>query len=288
MGKVTPSQARMIAAELAKRPGPGNPRPILKNQGTGLSPRERQQVSIRQPVQKITTAAGQRSPGQVAQQAFEKAQAQKAAFAKSTTAKNVAAPKPRVGVRATQEQTSLGGTVTKAGTGGRKVSPSTTAQDIKDVVQQRTARQVAGPVKTKQEGAPSLRPSREDANIAARAAQQRANAQRVLDAKAQAGSANRQLAESKQGSTVLRKVANPMHEASAQREADADAARGLAKIKEAESLAQKGRLGGSHAGGHGISELEMAQGKVPENIAGIAGRMTRLGRAMRITELPLP
>jgi len=288
MGKVTPSQARMIAAELAKRPLANRARPVLKNQGTKLSPREREQVSIRQPVQKIASAAGQRSPGQVAQQAFEKAQAQKAAFAKSTTAKNVAAPKPRVGVRATQEKTSLGGTVTKAGTGGRKVSTSVTARDVKDLVQQRTARQVAGPVKTKQEGASSLRPSREDANIAARAAQQRANAKRVLDAKAQAGAANRQLAESKQGSTVLRKVANPMQEASAQREADARVNTGLAKIKEAESLAQKGRLGGKHAGGHGISELEMAQGKVPENIAGIAGRMARLGRAMRITELPLP
>jgi hypothetical protein len=289
MAKVTPAQARAIANAIVGRRPANAPAPtkVLKNQGTGLSPRERQQVSIRQPVQKITTAAGQRSPGQVAQQAFEKAQAQKATFAKSTTAKNVAAPKPRVGVRATQEQTSLGGTVTKAGTGGRKVSPSTTAQDIKNVVQQRTARQVAGPVKTSQDGAPSLRPSREEANIAARAAQQRANAKRVLDAKAQAGAANRQLAESKQGSTVIRKVANPMQEASAQREADARVNTGLAKIKEAESLAQKGRLGGSHAGGHGISELEMAQGKTPAKLGGAVERLGRVGRMVE-GEIPLP
>ena len=76
-----------------------------------------------------------------------------------------------------------------------------------------------------------------------------------------------------------------MQEASAQREADARVNQGLAKIKEAESLSQKGRLGGTHAGGHGISELEMAQGKVPTKISGMA---TRLGRAGRITEIPLP
>jgi hypothetical protein len=298
MGKVTPAQARAIAAELAKRPGPGRPRPVLKNQGTGLSPREKAQVSIRQPVQKITTAAGQRSPGQVAQQAFEKAQAQKAAFAKSTTAKNVAAPKPRVGVRATQEKTSLGGTVTKAGTGGRKVSPSTTAQDIKNVVQQRTARQIAGPVKTKQDsnGASSLRPSREEANIAARAAQQRANAQRVLDAKAQAASANKQYKDS--GTTYRNKVsgklertttnvANPMNEAAAQREADARVNTGLAKIKEAESLAQKGKLGGAHAGGHGISEEEMFAGKGPSKLGGLSSLGARITRATE-GEVPLP
>ena len=289
MAKVTPAQARAIANAIVGRRPANAPAPtkVLKNQGTGLSPREKQQVSIRQPVQKIATAAGQKSPGQVAQQAFEKAQAQKAAFAKSTTAKNVAAPKPRIPSGPIQEKTSLGATITKAGTGGRKVSPSVTAQDVKDLVQQRTARQIAGPVKTKQDSnsASMLRSSREDQNAAARAAQQRANAKRVLDAKAQAGAANRQLAESKQGSTVLRKVANPMQEASAQREADARVNQGLAKIKEAESLSQKGRLGGTHAGGHGISELEMAQGKVPTKISGMA---TRLGRAGRITEIPLP
>ena len=291
MAKVTPAQARAIANAIVGRRPANAPAPtkVLKNQGTGLSPREKQQVSIRQPVQKIATAAGQRSPGQVAQQAFEKAQAQKAAFAKSTTAKNVAAPKPRIPSGPTQEKTSLGATITKAGTGGRKVSPSVTAQDVKDLVQQRTARQIAGPVKTQQERESGVRliPSRAEQDSAARAAQQRANAKRVLDAKAQAGAANRQLAESKQGSTVLRKVANPMQEASAQREADARVNQGLAKIKEAESLAQKGRLGGTHAGGHGISELEMAQGKTPSKLGGLGALGARIARATE-GEVPLP
>ena len=300
MGKVTPAQARAIANAIVGRRPANAPAPtkILKNQGTGLSPRERQQVSIRQPVQKIATAAGQRSPGQVAQQAFEKAQAQKAAFAKSTTAKNVAAPKPRIPSGPTIKKTSLGGTVVKAGTGGRKASSSVTAQDVKDLVQQRTARQIAGPVKTKQDsnGASMLRSSREDQNAAARAAQQRANANRVLDAKAQIASANKQYKDS--GTTYRNKVsgklertttnvANPMEEASARREADARVNQGLAKIKEAESLAQKGRLGGAHAGGQGISELEMAQGKTPSKLGGLGALGARIERATE-GEVPLP
>jgi hypothetical protein len=304
MAKVTPAQARAIANAIVGRRPANAPAPtkVLKNQGTGLSPRERQQVSIRQPVQKISSAAGPKTPGQLAQQKYDASKAQTKAFEKSTAAKNVAAPKPRIGVRATQEQTSLGGTVTKAGTGGRKVSPSTTAQDIKNVVQQRTARQIAGPVKTKQEGAPSLRPSREDANIAARAAQQRANAQRVLDAKAQAASANKQYKDS--GTTYRNKISgklertttnvqNPMHEQAARNEAERRVNEGLNAIKKAESirksapLSQSGRLGGNHAGGHGISELEMAQGKTPAKLGGAVERLGRIGRMVE-GEIPLP
>jgi hypothetical protein len=59
----------------------------------------------------------------------------------------------------------------------------------------------------------------------------------------------------------------------------------VVKVRSSASLSQEGKLGGNHAGGHGISEEEMFAGKVPAKISGMAAR---LGRAGRITEIPLP
>lgn len=57
------------------------------------------------------------------------------------------------------------------------------------------------------------------------------------------------------------------------------------QIKEAASLAQQGKLGGAHAGGHGISELEMAQGKIPASKLGAIGaRISKIAEG----EIPLP
>lgn len=53
------------------------------------------------------------------------------------------------------------------------------------------------------------------------------------------------------------------------------------------SLSQGGRLGGAHAGGHGISELEMAQGKTPSKLGGLGALGARIARATE-GEVPLP
>jgi hypothetical protein len=53
------------------------------------------------------------------------------------------------------------------------------------------------------------------------------------------------------------------------------------------SLSQGGRLGGAHAGGHGISELEMAQGKTPSKLGGLGALGARIVRATE-GEVPLP
>jgi hypothetical protein len=59
----------------------------------------------------------------------------------------------------------------------------------------------------------------------------------------------------------------------------------LAQAREAASLAQQGKLGGAHAGGHGISELEMAQGKIPASKLGAIGaRISKIAEG----EIPLP
>jgi len=64
-------------------------------------------------------------------------------------------------------------------------------------------------------------------------------------------------------------------------------ARLLAQAKEAASLAQQGKLGGAHAGGQGISELEMAQGKTPSKLGGLGALGARIVRATE-GEVPLP
>jgi hypothetical protein len=254
MGKVTPNQAKTIARQTVGKRPPNAPAPskILKNSGTGLSPRERQQVSIKQPVQKIQSSTGRQTPGTVAEKAFTARQNQKAALQKS-----LGAPKGTTGggVRqgAVSKTTPAGGTVTKATP--RTPDSRVTAQDIKDVVQQRSARQAAGPVRTnlRDPNAPSgIIKTREQQTAIDRARQQRINANRVLDAKQQAGSANRQVAESRQGSTVLRPVSDPRQEPSNRREADARVDQGLRDIAIRESAARGrgGVLGGDHAGGH--------------------------------------
>jgi len=255
--KITLDQARAIArATVGRRPNNAPaPAKVLKiNSGTGLSPRERTQVSIKQPVQKIVSSAGKKTPGQVAQAAFEKRSVAKAALAKSLTAK--AAPKPvsrGTTGSGTSTSTRLGGTVSKPGANVRRPGAGVTAQDIKNVVQQRTARQAKGPVATNvtPPNAPQgIIRTREEQNLAARAAQRRVNAQRVLDAKQQAGAANQQYRQSQSSSYVLPKVANPMDEASANREIAARVAQANVEIRKAESLSKPGILGKNHAGGH--------------------------------------
>jgi len=257
MAKVTPSQARAIAkATVGRRPtnAPAPAKVLRVNSGTGLSSRERAQVSIKQPVQKIASFAGKKTPGQVAQAAFEKRSAAKAGLAKSLTAK--AAPKPvsrGTTNSGTSTRTELGGIVSKPGANVRRPGAGVTARDIKNVVQQRTARQDKGPVATNvtPKNAPQgIIKTREEQNLAARDAQRRANAQRVLDAKQQTGAANRQYKQSQSSSYVLPRVANPMNEASARREVDARAAQADVEIRKAQSLSKPGILGGNHAGGH--------------------------------------
>jgi hypothetical protein len=276
MGKVTPNQAKTIAKQTVGKRPPNAPAPtkILKNSGTGLSPRERQQTSIKQPVQKIQSSTGRQTPGTVAEKAFTARQDQKAALQKS-----LGAPKAPTGggVRqgAVSKTTPAGGTVTKAAP--RTPDSRVTAQDVKDVVQQRSARQAAGPVRTnlRDSNAPSgIIKTREEQGAVERQAQARANANRVLEAKQQAGAANRQVAESKPGATV-RPVADPRLEASARREADARVAQGLKEIAQRELAArrsglqgQSGVLGGQHMGGHsdvagrsgGLGAIEMGGG----------------------------
>ena len=53
------------------------------------------------------------------------------------------------------------------------------------------------------------------------------------------------------------------------------------------SLSQDGRLGGAHAGGHGISEEEMFAGKGPAKLGGLGALGSRIARATE-GEVPLP
>ena len=53
------------------------------------------------------------------------------------------------------------------------------------------------------------------------------------------------------------------------------------------SLSQGGRLGGAHAGGHGISEEEMFAGKGPSKLGGLGALGSRIARATE-GEVPLP
>ena len=53
------------------------------------------------------------------------------------------------------------------------------------------------------------------------------------------------------------------------------------------SLSQGGRLGGAHAGGHGISEEEMFAGKGPSKLGGLGALGARIARATE-GEVPLP
>jgi hypothetical protein len=53
------------------------------------------------------------------------------------------------------------------------------------------------------------------------------------------------------------------------------------------SLSQDGRLGGAHAGGHGISEEEMFAGKGPSKLGGLGALGARIARATE-GEVPLP
>ena len=267
--KVKANQAKAIAAQTVGKRPPNAPAPskILKNSGTGLSPRERQQVSIKQPVQKIQSAAGRQTPGTVAEKAFTARQNQKAALQKS-----LGAPKGPTGggVRqgAVSKTTPAGGTVTKAAP--RKLDSRVTAQDVKDVVQQRSARQAKGPVRTnlRDPNAPSgIIKTREEQGAVERAAQRRANAARVVEAQRLRNDANRQVAQSRPGATV-RPVSDPRLEPSNRREAEAQvnyalknkSVRDQALRDEAASRAttvrtsglegRGGVLGGEHMGGH--------------------------------------
>ena len=53
------------------------------------------------------------------------------------------------------------------------------------------------------------------------------------------------------------------------------------------SLSQPGRLGGAHAGGHGISEEELFAGKGPSKLGGLGALGSRIARATE-GEVPLP
>ena len=61
-----------------------------------------------------------------------------------------------------------------------------------------------------------------------------------------------------------------------------------ANVGEAESLATPGRLGGAHAGGHGISEEEMAAGGKPLSAMEKLGSAGRIGARMATEEDLLP
>ena len=61
----------------------------------------------------------------------------------------------------------------------------------------------------------------------------------------------------------------------------------VVEVRSSGSLSQSGRLGGAHAGGHGISELEMAQGKTPSKLGGLGALGARIARATE-GEVPLP
>jgi hypothetical protein len=59
------------------------------------------------------------------------------------------------------------------------------------------------------------------------------------------------------------------------------------QIRSSGSLSQSGRLGGAHAGGHGISEEEMFAGKTPSKLGGMSELGARIVRATE-GEVPLP
>jgi hypothetical protein len=59
------------------------------------------------------------------------------------------------------------------------------------------------------------------------------------------------------------------------------------QIRSSGSLSQDGRLGGAHAGGHGISEEEMFAGKTPSKITSMRELGARIARATE-GEVPLP
>lgn len=58
-------------------------------------------------------------------------------------------------------------------------------------------------------------------------------------------------------------------------------------VRSSGSLSQSGRLGGAHAGGHGISEEEMFAGKTPSKLGGMSELGARIVRATE-GEVPLP
>jgi hypothetical protein len=264
MANLTPSQIKAAQAALVakqtvgKRP-PNAPAPtkIVKKSGTGLSPRERQEVSIKQPVQKIQSSTGRQTPGTVAEKAFTARQDQKAALQQS-----LRAPKGPTGggvkQGAVSKTTPAGGTVTKAAP--RVPDSRVTAGDVKDVVQQRSARQDKGPVRTnlRDSNAPSgIIKTREEQGAVERAAQQRVNAARVVEAQRLRNDANKQVAQSRPGSTV-RPVSDPRQEPNMRREADARVTQGLKDIAAREVAVRRsglsgvaGKLGGQHAGGQG-------------------------------------
>ena len=61
----------------------------------------------------------------------------------------------------------------------------------------------------------------------------------------------------------------------------------VVEVRTSPSLSQGGRLGGAHAGGHGISEEEMFAGKGPSKLGGLGALGARIARATE-GEVPLP
>lgn len=79
MGKVTRKEAREIARETVGKYPAGKPPAVIKAVPTGLSAREKEQISIKQPVEKIQKNVPPKTLGQIAmeKQAAKKTQTEK-------------------------------------------------------------------------------------------------------------------------------------------------------------------------------------------------------------------
>ena len=260
--RVSDEDARKIAQETVGK-GPVTRSPIIaKKGGTGLSPRERQQVSIKQPVQKTTTAAGPKTPGTIAMESQAKKSDTRAA-----TFKKLATP-PKVITKPSTSATT--GTVSKqknvltytkgsseitrnaptGTTSGKGVDMSKlgkgSAKDVKNIVQRRTANIKAGKsntIKTAPDNPDTLRKPQGTIESRIKSGSEKVRPKLVSISKGEAKeavtSANQQYKESQRSSYVLPKVANPMHEPGVQAHVDKLAAQGIKESNAQEKLRSK-------------------------------------------------
>ena len=245
--KVSARDAKIVAAKTVGK-GPARQRAIVRASGTGLSKREREQVSIKQPVQKIKTAI---KPITGFAPKKPLSMTPKRTFKKSAPAKKTI----KVGDRELQR-----GTLTKAKPNERQIKmmrADIKATDIKNLVELRTARaqKRARPLtKAEETELKKFRAGKDDRNRIVKSgktiekrlatgAEKSPKTKLPYHSEQESAelqkSANQQWKESKQGNTVLRKVANPMGEKAAVRQVEGLAAKADREIKKAESAKKK-------------------------------------------------